>query len=82
MVATVLHLDKGTHMPIDMLDHLRSRVADAHDIVDAQLLLSRNAEVWKRAIGGGAELLLVAEHHVDLGPSRQMSASPSAPHSR
>ena len=66
MVAAILHLDERAHMAVDVPDHLRRRRLDAHDVVDPELLFSRNAEIRQAAIGGARQLLLVAEHGIDL----------------
>ncbi|MNL26319.1 hypothetical protein D3C87_1478380 [compost metagenome] len=60
MIAAVLHLNEGTDMPVNVLDHLRRRRLDAHDVVDAQLFFRRNAEIRQAAIGSAFQLFLVA----------------------
>src|ERR1700736_102081 len=37
MVATVLHLDEGSRPTVHALDEMERRLADGHDVVDADL---------------------------------------------
>ena len=67
MIAAVLHLNEGAHMPVYVLHHLRRGGLDAHDIVDEQLFFRRNAEIGQRTIGGAFQLLFIAQHRIHLG---------------
>ena len=66
MVAAVLHLHEGAGPPLDRVDHMGGGFPDAHDVVDARLLGVVDAEIRQRAVVLPCELLLVAEHEVDL----------------
>ncbi len=66
MVAAVLHLDEGARPALDGVDHVAGGLAHREDVVDARLLGVVDAEIRQRAIGVRLQLLLIAEHEVDL----------------
>ncbi|MND29501.1 hypothetical protein D3C80_200100 [compost metagenome] len=45
MIAAILYLNEGAHMPVYVFHHLRRCRLDAHDVVDAQLFFRRDAEI-------------------------------------
>lgn len=67
MIAAILHLNEGAHMPVNVLDHLRRGRLDAHDVVDAQLFFRRDAKIGQRTIGSAFQLFLIAQHRIHLG---------------
>ncbi|MNZ68772.1 hypothetical protein D3C78_870470 [compost metagenome] len=67
MIAAILYLNEGAHMPVYVFHHLRRCRLDAHDVVDAQLFFRRDAEIRQRAIGGAFQLFLIAQHRIHLG---------------
>ena len=71
MVAAVLHLHEGARAALDRVDHVRGGLAHGEDVVDARLLEIVDAEVRQRAVIVALQLLLVAEHEVDLVHGRE-----------
>ena len=63
MVAAVLDLDEGAGTAVHALDQVAGGLPHRHDVVDADRRLAVRAEA---AIGGGRQLLAIAEHEVDL----------------
>ncbi len=79
VVAAILHLHEGAGVPVygvgRPVDEVRRGLAHRHDVADEDLLLGLNAEVERRMVeclprrrpARGRQLLLIAEHAVDLG---------------
>ena len=74
MVAAVLHLHEGAGAASKAVDQVRRGFPDRHDVVDQDFFFAFGAErvtPGKHGAGvgpcGGPQLLLIAEHAVDLG---------------
>ena len=82
MVAAVLHLDEGARAALDGVDHMAGGLAHRKDVVDARLLGVVDAEIRQRAIGMRLQLLLIAEHEIDLVHGGEILRARSARRSR
>src|SRR5262249_27635634 len=64
VVATILHLQEGAGAAVETVHELRGGFFDAHNVVDADALRARHAEI---GIAGGLKFFLVADDLIDFG---------------